>query len=722
MFERRLKIILALPILCSLAIVWRLYDLQVVRGSDYAQKLDSALLAPKQLLPPLRGQIRDRFGRTLVADEPAHDVTIHYGALSMSDAFLIRLSDLLRRQDPSLGALHGAELQRAVHQRIADMWLTLEEVTSIPLAELRRRRDGICQSVENLRRHIWQRRRDQGFDEPLDKLRLREEDEFHPIIYDADPQVRTSIELRLVHLPLVRIEPSVRRVWQPEAGSLCHVLGRLGQVSSSTIEMDQFGGDWLACYRPGDLAGVSGVERLGEEMLRGKRGYEEKYLDGRIKSGAPPIDGLDVQLTIDLDLQNEITRILTESVATTPVSTGASCVVLDVESREILALVSVPTYDPAEFRSRYAALRDDSKFVPLRFRAVYEEYQPGSILKPVSILAALAADAITPATSVFCDGAFIPGSKRWHCWTHWRGMAGHGELRAEESLQHSCNIFFYSLGQKLGASRLTEFYKQFLRGPDYAVAPPRGTGLIEERDGLIPDRDWIQRRARREFSAADGRNYAIGQGEVQITPLQAAGIFATVAAGRFREPTLIANDHRDRPELPIPRVEPGDWLLVRRGLYRCVNQEGGTAYKYVHMPELTICGKTGSAQCVSRVVKRRYTFQTPDGQTVGMIAPTIESAREALELPHYLKPMRRDIIEIWPPKDPERGEPPTHAWFAGYAPFDNPKIAMAVIIEYGGGGGSTAGPAARAIFEALMHSPRGYLPTAGVDQLSSIEP
>lgn len=720
MFERRLKIILAIPILCSAAIVWRLYELQIVRGPDFVERMDTALLAPRTFLPPLRGQIRDRYGRTLVSDEPAHDVTIHYGALSMNEAFLSRVAGALRRQDPALATADAYTLQHEVHQRIARMWLTLERVSGIPLMELRRRRDGICRSVENLRLHIWEARKRQGFDEPVAKLRLREEEQFHPILYDVPPAVRTRIEIDLSNLPLVRIEPSVRRVWQPEAQSLCHVLGRLGQVSSEQIENDPWGQDRLAGYRPGDLVGVSGVERLGEAMLRGKRGYEERYLDGRIRNAAPPIDGLDVQLTIDLDLQQRVTEILVDAVAAQPPSTGASCVLIDIESREVVAMVSVPTFDPEQLRTDYARLRDDTRHVPLRFRAVGEEYQPGSILKPVSLLAGLAADVTSPAQTVFCDGSFIPGSSKWHCWTHWRGMAGHGDIRAEEAIQHSCNVYFYWLGQKLGAARLTGFYRSFLLGPvgtgsaKEAMATDagkirRGTGLIEERSGIIPDRAWIRQHARRDFRPADGRNYSIGQGEIQITPLQAAEIFATLAAGHYRESTLIANDHRERPALTIPGVEPGDWALVRRGLYRCVNEEGGTAYKYVHMHEVDICGKTGSAQCVPRVTRRRYTFELADGTTKSIVAPTIEAAREALEVPATMKPVRREIVETWPPRHPDKGEVPTHAWFAGYAPYDKPSIAMAVVIEYGGGGGATAGPAARAIFEELLRSPRGYL-------------
>lgn len=709
MFERRLKIVLALPIFCCLIIVWRLYQIQIVSGEAYVEKAHDALLAPKQFLPPLRGNIRDRFGRVLVSDEPAHDVTVHYGALSLDDSFLLRVAGQLKRQDPTLSSLPAGELLREVQGRLARMWLTLEKVSGIPMAELRARRDAICRSVEDLRLHIWKRRKQLGFDEPIEKLRLKEEDEAHPIIHDVSPQVRTRIELEISNLPLVRIEPSVRRVWRPEAQSLCHVIGRLGQVSSETIQNDPQSDDWLACYRPGDLVGVSGVERLGESMLRGKRGFEEKYLDERMHADAPPIDGLDVQLSVDVDLQQRAVEILTDAVAAQPPATGASCVILDVESREILALVSVPTYDPAEISENYAKLRDDSRRVPLRFRAVGEEYQPGSILKPVSLLAAFASDQLTPSQSIFCDGALIPGSSKWHCWTHWRGMAGHGEMSAEAALQHSCNIYFYQLGQKLGAARLTDFYRQFVCGEIGGESNDRGTGLIEERDGNIPDVEWAKRHRRGKYRVADGRNYAIGQGEIMVTPLQAANIFATLAAGAYRDPTIIANDGRERPELEISRLTENDWEVARRGLYRCVNEDGGTAYKHVHMEEIDICGKTGSAQCVPRVSKRRYVFELPGGEKVAVVAPTVESARAALGLGDDVKPVRREIVEKWPPNEPGKDEVPTHAWFAGFAPAQSPRIALAVIIEYGGGGGASAGPAAKAIFKELMASERGYL-------------
>lgn len=711
MFERRLKIVLALPLLFAVLFVGRLYDLQIVRGSQYAEKLESALIAPRQFLPPLRGRIVDRFGTVLAADAPAHDVTVHFGALSMNEAYLFRVGKRLQRDAGSNRSSLESPTETA-RRAITDLWITLSRASGESLGILRARRDRICRSVEHLRRYIWRRRRQQGFDEPLEKLRLKEQDEFHPILYDVSPEVRTWIELRLAALPFVRIEPSVRREVMDGAESLCHLIGRLGQVSAETIESDPLADDALAAYRPGDRAGISGVERLAEHMLRGKRGFEERTLDGTLRDHAVPIDGLDVQLSIDLDLQNRVARILTDAVAANPPSTGGSCVIIDVETREVLALVSVPTFAPNALRREYDRLRDDTRHVPLRFRAVYEEYQPGSILKPVALLAGLACGVTTPQRRVFCDGQFIHGSDKWHCWTHWRGMAGHGELCAEEAIQHSCNVYFYGLGQDVGARRLTDFYRAFIRGPRESATSKTdsGTGLIEERNGLIPTAGWMREHRHRRFRPADGRNYAIGQGEIQLTPLQAANIFATLADGRYRAPTLIANDGRRRPSYGIPRVSSSHWSVVRRGLFRCVNELGGTAHKYVCLDELEICGKTGSAQCVPRITKRRYTFAAGDnGKTVSVVAPTVEAAREALDLSAGAACVKREIVERWPPPDPKSGKIPTHAWFAGYAPYHQPRIALALVIEYGGGGGSAAGPAAQAVFRELLDSPRGYL-------------
>ncbi|HVP09852.1 MAG TPA: penicillin-binding transpeptidase domain-containing protein, partial [Phycisphaerae bacterium] len=498
----------------------------------------------------------------------------------------------------------------------------------------------------------------------------------------------------------------------------CHVLGGMGQVSAEMIRSDPKPDDWLACYRAGDEAGVTGVERLGEEMLRGKRGFEERYLDGQLKGCAAPIDGLDVQLTIDLSLQRRIEEILTEAVKGHPPSTGASCVVIDVATREVLAMVSVPTFQWSQFQQDYTALRDDAIHMPLLFRAVQAEYQPGSIVKPACLLAGFSYNLVNPAETVFCSGQLIPGTDKWHCWTHWRGMSGHGPMNAEDAIKNSCNVYFYTLGQKVNGERLTRFYRLALRGQIDDSSPQLGTGLIEERSGLIPTREWMKEQRHRGFRQADGRNYAIGQGELSITPLQAANLFATLAEGRYRAPTIIANDCHDRQPVEFKGISEEAWRLTRRGLYRCVNEEGGTAYKYARLDSVEICGKTGSAECVPRVVEQRFTFQVDQGAGSGetsIIAPTIEAACGMLNLPYGTPCVKSEAVKRYPPTVADNGEGgkvPTHAWFAGYAPYKNPKIALAVIIEYGGGGGRTAGPVAQAVFQILQESPQGYLPSA----------
>jgi len=709
MFERRLKVILTVPAVCFLILAGRLYQLQIVHGAAYVERAEDALISPRQFLPPLRGRILDRFGQALVSDEPAHDVTMHYGALSVDDDYLQQLARHIHRHEPAWRTASHADCLAEARRQIADTWRSIENVSGESLSQLRARRDDICTAVERLRRHIWKARRRQGIDQPLSALKLREETMFHPIIRDVTPEQRTVLELATTGMPFIRIEPSVRRVWLADTRAVCHVLGRLGQVSPEMIHNDPRAGDWLAGYRAGDEVGISGAEALGEQMLRGKRGYEVHNLDGEITESRPPIDGLDVQLTIDVNLQARIADILDKAVATSDTSTGASCVVLDVASREILALVSVPIFERDDLRNDYARFRDDAKYRPLLFRAVAEEYQPGSILKPVALLGAFAHHTLSAEQRVVCDGAYIPGAAHWHCWTHWRNLPGHGALNAEEAIQHSCNVYFYGLGEKLGGQRITDFYAKFIWGETDPTVGYRGTGLIGERSGIIPTAQWLAAHRDRGFRRADGRNYAIGQGEIQLTPLLAANAFATLAAGHYEDPTLLANDGRPRRRIAVDRLDDFAWNTVRRGLYRCVNELGGTAYSHARMDELEICGKTGSAQCVSQIIRSRYTFETDAGTTASAEAPTIEAAREALDLDPNAKLTDRKILERWPPPEPDDDEPPTHAWFAGFAPYRDPKIAIAVVIEYGGSGGRTAGPVARSVFHALLESPRGYL-------------
>ena len=720
MFERRLKVLLLLPCLFGAVILIRLFQLQILLGRHYRDVAEAALIAPTRYLPPLRGRILDRTGRPLVSDEPAHDATVHYGVLSlaekpaesMNQSYPKRLADGIRRREPAeWRSADPADLHDEVRRRIDRMWDVLERVSGETSAELASRRADIRASVERMRRSVHQRRRRSGGNEELADVHLVEQGLFYPILRDVSPEVRTAIELELADLPFVRIEPAVRRRRHPGAEVLCHVLGRLGQVSPDQMARDPRGDDRLAAYRPGDSVGASGVERLAEEMLRGVRGYQERFLSGAVKDQRSSIDGLDVQLTIDVDLQRRVMEIVARAVEERPSSPGGSCVIIDVETRQILALVSVPIYDWKKSRDDYASLRDDARQQPLLFRAVQQQYPPGSTIKPVALLAGLSLGVIDPQATGTCDGGLFPKAEHWHCWTNWRGLPGHGPLTAVGAIQHSCNVYFYRLGQRVKAERLTDFYRKFLRGEVGDGPPPRGTGLIEERPGLIPTLAWMRRHHGRGFQVADGRNYAIGQGDVELTPLQVANMFATLAAGHYRDPILIANQADDRPAIEIPGLTQADCEVARRGLYQCVNEVGGTAYNWARIDELQICGKTGSAQSVPRVVRWRFFFKAGTGDEDGVVvtAPTLEAARERLGLPPGARPVRREVAETWPPKDPSKNDYPTHAWFGGFTPYRNPKIALAVMIEYGGAGGATAGSVGRAVFETLAKDPHGYL-------------
>jgi penicillin-binding protein 2 len=705
-FERRLTILLWIAVLAAAGLVARLFQLQIVQGGHYRELSESAVERPPETLWPLRGRILDRRGTVLVADEPAYDATIHYGVLSMDDDFLRGLARRVIRELPP-DVPRGervAEAGRRVRERIAEMWIRLSRASGVSTADLCRRRDEICRRVESLRRHLWAAR---GAEGSADDLRLAEDEMRHAILRDVTPEVRARIELELGDVPWLRIEPSVRRASPPgrAAAHVSHLLGRLSEVSAGQMDRDPFRADERRRYLPGELVGTSGVERAAETILRGVRGMRQRDLDGRVIIQDDPRDGRDVALTIDLDLQRRIEDVLAESVAAHPPSTGAACVVIDVRSRDVLALVSVPVFDPRELGTRYAEWRDDTRTRPLLFRAVAEEYPPGSIIKPLALLAGLSSGAVDPRARIECRGRLFEGIDAWFCWTQWRDLPPHGPVDAVEALQHSCNIYFYQLGQKVGAAGLTDVYRQIVKGRGNGE---QGTGLVEARGGLIPTEEEIRQRRGRGFDAADGRNYALGQGEVQITPLQAANLYATIATGAYREPRLIRKEGPDHPAAP-PSIPAEVWAIVREGLYRCVNLPGGTAHEGARMEELTVCGKTGSAEAVPRVLTWRFRFQTPDGQQPEVIAPTIEQARDRLHAAADWTVVERKPVERWPAVEPGRGKRPTHAWFAGYAPREDPQVAVALVIEYGGSGGKVAAPVGRRIFEALLDSDGGYL-------------
>ena len=301
-------------------------------------------------------------------------------------------------------------------------------------------------------------------------------------------------------------------------------------------------------------------------------------------------------------------------------------------------------------------------------------YQPGSTVKPIAALAALTDGKIGLNTTIDCRG-YLYNPDSFRCWIWKRSHVGHGPLTVEEGLQHSCNVFFYELGNRLGAPRLCEWFGLF------GLADKPGMGLPSERAGTVPTEAWLQKHHKRTFQPGDARFMAVGQGLLTVTPVHMANAIATIARdGVFLTPTIAleGSPRQVRRDLPLAAAH---LKAVREGMHRVVNDRQGTAYKYFHGPDvkplegIEICGKTGTATTAPQRI---------DSNEDGKIDLEDEIVREG-----------------------------DTAWFVGFAPFHHPQIAVAVTVEYvgAGGGGGNAGPIAREIVRACQEL--GYVRQEG---------
>jgi len=613
MFNRRLKVLFVILSFAAVLVVGRLVDLQVARTEELRRQAAESMTRPIRLVPAVRGRILDRYGQVLACDSPQWELCAYYPAL---------VDD----------------------ERAEQMWQLTRRLTGLSRDEFAKRRSKILRRVQAIHADVS---RKAGIDTEVAEERM-----FHPVVWGLDDQEAVALRLQLLEQPqaaIGEVRVSNRRTYR-QGESVCHILGTLGSVPSEVLYgSDNRRADVLKQYRLGDLMGYSAAERLGEQLLRGRRGFVRQDMHGQVVESVGARRGGDLYLTLDLALQEQVLKLLSQAVRANESarSFGAAAVVLEVETREVLALVSYPTFDIARRAQMYRELAGDRRGAPLLFRAVSGTYPPGSVVKPIVLAAALSLGVLDPDEKSLCTGRLFEGVNGWHCWTHWRGMPGHGWLDASDAIKHSCNVYFYKAGQAVGAERLVDWFGRF------GLGRYPGTGLVEERAGIVPTQLWLREHRRRSFRIGDSRNLAIGQGDLTATPLQIANLAATIASGRWQAPTVLMNDRRDRPVEVLP-VSAAHWAVIREGMYRVVNERGGTAYKTARLDGLEMCGKTGSAQ----------------------------TGRPGTD---------------------------THAWFMGYAPYRRPKVAVVVLIEHGGSGGRVAGPVAKRIMQAIMDSPHGYL-------------
>jgi len=471
------------------------------------------------------------------------------------------------------------------------------------------------------------------------------------------------IEARRLDLPGVYVSDAPVRYY-PEGNLLSPVLGYLGIVTADELRNPAF-----AEYDPNDVLGRTGLEKTWEGVLRGMPGgvqMEVDVLGRRLEEVAklPSLPGRSLVLTIDRGVQQAAERALAGQ--------SGAAVALDIKTGEILALASIPGYDPnllgaAVSAETWKSLAEDPLH-PLLNRAVLGQYAPGSTFKIVMALAGLDSGIVTPSTTIFCPGYFTFAGHTYRCWK----KEGHGTVDLDKALAQSCDVYFYELGLKLGVDLIRQYALRF------GLGELTGIDLAEEKSGLIPSKEWKRKALKAPWYQGETVPVAIGQGYVTTTPLQLAVMTAAVAnpSGTIMRPHLVKRvvDAQGTPEMEAPAEEMGRLDLkpahldaVRKALREVVTH--GTASR-AEIPGFAVAGKTGTAQVIR--IKRG------------------EDEDEQATPREY-----RD-----------------HALFVAYAPIEAPRYAVAVIVEHGGHGGTTAVPVAKAILLACREFLEGVPPPA----------
>ena len=457
-------------------------------------------------------------------------------------------------------------------------------------------------------------------------------------------------------LPGIITEVGLNRHY-PMGEDYSHAIGYVGPVSEA--DLARFEDPDPVLQIPGYQIGKTGLERQRDNLLRGVAGTKRVEINavGRVMRELGRNDGLkgaDLQLTLDNDLQHYAQhRLKGES---------AAAVVMDVHSGDIRALASTPGFDPNQFifgiSTTYWNSLIENEYRPLADKTISGAYPPGSTVKMVTALAALEAGLVDPEEEIYCKGYTEVGNRRFHCWK--RG--GHGKMNLSDSLKHSCDVYYYEISQRVGIEKISEMARRMGFGSKPALPLPSITS------GLAPDKQWKFDRYNEEWRIGDTLNAAIGQGFVLASPMQLAVMTARLASGTAVEPRLIqrVNGVAEPVErAPTMGLNQSHLDLVKLGMFKVANENRGTAYKArIDDRAMAMAGKTGTAQ------------------VRGISAEDREADLENDEIP-------------WKFRD--------HALYVGFAPYDNPRYAISVVIEHGGAGSTAAAPVARDIMLRALY-------------------
>lgn len=587
--------IIVIVVLGSLLV--RLWTMQVLQGAAYTQQSEENRVREVTTEAP-RGRILDRNGRELVTNRATKAVTVMPTALK-DQALLNRLSVVL----------------------------------SMPVSDIAAKLKSVKESALTPR----------------------------TVAIDVPMNAVAYIEEHASDFP--GVEVAVKAVRQyPNGTTAAHVLGYTGEASDSELNAE---GSTLV---PGDIVGKAGAEAQFESVLQGERGQRLLEVDAtgkphRIIQDSAPVAGRDVKLTIDLKVQKVAEKALKQALvdahkAQFPKARAGAAVAVNIQTGEVLAMASLPTYDPKEFlggvsEKEWARLTDKKSEYPLTNRVIQAQYPAASTFKAMTGLAGLEDGVIRPSSTFVCNGRWTDMGKQWPkwCWNH----SGHGPEDFITAIRDSCDVYFYNVGYKfykMGGEKLQKFARLFGFGAS------SGIDLPGEATGRVPDAKWkaaynenypeMQR-----WLPGDTVNMAIGQGDLLVTPMQLVDAYAGIAnGGDVMKPHVLLQvlGPDGKPVLtPKPEVayKTGTSAASLASLKSALVQvtQNGTAEAVFRTFPITVAGKTGTAQVYGK-----------------------------------------DDL----------------AWFVGFAPASDPKYAVAVVVEQGGHGGSVAGPAARQIFAALL--------------------
>ncbi|MFO0678634.1 MAG: penicillin-binding protein 2 [Polyangiaceae bacterium] len=625
-----------------LAVVVRLFQLQILEGKSYAAIAHENVVR-RVNLATTRGVIRDAQGKILASSRPSYNVYIVPGR-----------------------ALPSARPKKKAAGETADTdaWPKIAETLRLNPSERT--------YFENRMRNACTSEDDKS---PCWRSILVREDVARDIV----------AELRQHQAELAGAEVVTTPVrYYPFKHLGAHMIGYVAEIDAETLaKVRPSGYESMRSderqrvnplgYEVGDSIGATGVEHAWETNLRGQRGWEKRVVDarGRIRTGPAaerlldpphsedPIPGRDLRLTVDMDLEAVVEK------AMRPHPAG-SVVVVEAKTGRLLALYSKPDYDPNDLAGgggrahpRSVKQLEADPLRPMLDKTTSGAFHPGSTFKPFAAIAALEDGLMNPDDSERCDGALLFGRRLFRC-TH-----VHGKVNMKDAIGESCNVYFFKLAEAVGMDRIARVAN------DFGFGAKTGIGVNPESAGRITTRSWYSLRYRGQFRIGFTLNTAIGQGDTTVTPLQLALAYAALGnGGTLYSPSLVRSmetgdgtvvqDFEPRVKRQVA-VKPENMARILDGLTAVVNDPKGTAYP-VRDPSLDMAGKTGTAQ-------------------TGYVARDEDDAKMQW---YYSR---------------------EHAWFAAFSPAKSPEIAVVVLVEHGGSGPTQAAPVAVSVvreYQKLM--------------------